>query len=105
MGGRCFVVFVTFLKKLEISDYSENISPVARVHVSVSVIPDVFAWQWAVDIDGQMKMFDFLIDIFFSSDLCMKLVKPTLNIIRSFFAQIYWNSYYKKIFLFINILF
>lgn len=105
MGG-CFVVFVTFLKKCEISGYSENnISPVARVHVSVSVIPDVVAWQWAVDIDGQMKMFDFLIDIFFSSDLCMKLVKPTLNIIRSFFAQIYWNSYYKTIFLSINILF
>ena len=43
MGG-CFVVFVTFLKKCEISGYSENnISPVARVHVSVSVIPDVVA--------------------------------------------------------------
>ena len=31
------------LKKREISDYSENISPVARVHASISVIPDVFA--------------------------------------------------------------
>ena len=93
------------LKKREISDYSENISPIARVHVSISVIPDVFALQWAMDIDGPMKMFNFLIDIFFSSDLCMKLVKPTLNIVRSFFVQIYWNSYYKTVFLFISILF
>ena len=53
------------LKKREISDYSENISPVARVHASISVIPDVFAWQWAMDIDGPMKMLSFLIDILF----------------------------------------
>jgi len=53
------------LKKREISDYSENISPIARVHVSISVIPDVFAWQWAMDIDGPKKMFNFLIDILF----------------------------------------
>lgn len=80
---------MTFLKKREISDYSENISLIVRINVPKSVIPDVFAWQWAMYVDNPMKMFSLLIDIFFSSDLYMKLVKSTLIIVSCFFAQIY----------------
>lgn len=40
-------------------------------------------------VDSPMKMFSLLIDIFFSSDLYMKLVKSTLTIVGCFFAQIY----------------
>ena len=56
-----------------------------------------------MDIDGPKKMFNFLIDILFRP--VHEISETNFKHVISFLAQIYWKSYYKTIFLFINILF